>query len=69
MDDEQIAQRLRISRLELQREVWKLENYPSTRAVDNFIVRLRRHFEPDPRTPQIFISVRGFGYKYVPEDG
>jgi len=34
--------------------------------VDNFIMRLRRHFEPDPRQPQYFLSVRGAGYKFVP---
>ena len=57
-----------LSRQELQSEVWKLDNYPNTRMVDNFIVRLRRHFEPQPRNPRYFISVRGFGYKFVPDD-
>jgi DNA-binding response OmpR family regulator len=57
-----------LTRVELQRAVWKLENYPTTRAVDNFIVRLRRHFEPDPRAPRYFVSVRGFGYKFVPHE-
>ena len=57
-----------LSRQELQAEVWKLENYPNTRMVDNFIVRLRRYFEPDPREPKYFVSVRGFGYKFVPDE-
>jgi DNA-binding response OmpR family regulator len=57
-----------LSRQELQSEVWQLDNYPNTRMVDNFIVRLRRHFEPEPRDPRYFISVRGFGYKFVPDE-
>ncbi|WP_293250097.1 response regulator transcription factor [Nannocystis sp.] len=56
-----------LSRQELQERVWKLANYPNTRMVDNFIMRLRRHFEPDPAMPAHFVSVRGSGYKFVPE--
>ncbi len=55
-----------LSRQELQEQVWKLANYPNTRMVDNFIMRLRRHFEPDPSAPIYFVSVRGSGYKFVP---
>jgi len=55
-----------LSREELQQQVWKLQDYPSHRMVDNFIMRLRRHFEPDPRNPVVFLSVRGAGYKFVP---
>lgn len=55
-----------LSREELQREVWKLQDYPNRRMVDNFIMRLRRHFEPDPSEPRYFVSVRGAGYKFVP---
>lgn len=55
-----------ISREELLEQVWKLRNYPNTRTVDNFIVRLRRHFEPDPANPVHFVSVRGSGYRFVP---
>jgi DNA-binding response OmpR family regulator len=55
-----------LSREELQREVWKLQDYPNRRMVDNFIMRLRRHFEPDPAEPKFFVSVRGAGYKFVP---
>lgn len=54
-----------ISREELLEKVWKLRNYPNTRTVDNFIVRLRRHFERDAANPQYFVSVRGAGYKFV----
>jgi DNA-binding response OmpR family regulator len=56
-----------LSRQELQEQVWKLANYPNTRMVDNFIMRLRRHFEPDPAAPVHFVSVRGTGYKFVPD--
>lgn len=55
-----------LSRQELQAEVWKLENYPNSRMVDNFILRLRKHLEPDPKTPRFFVSVRGAGYKFMP---
>jgi DNA-binding response OmpR family regulator len=56
-----------LTRQELQERVWKLANYPNTRMVDNFIMRLRRHFEPDPANPAHFVAVRGSGYKFVPE--
>lgn len=55
-----------ISRDELLAEVWGLKNYPNTRTVDNFIVRLRRYFENDPKRPVHFLSVRGSGYKFIP---
>ncbi len=56
-----------LSRDELLERVWKLRNYPNTRTVDNFIVRLRRHFEPDPQSPRHFLSIRGSGYRFLPE--
>jgi DNA-binding response OmpR family regulator len=55
-----------LSRDTLLEEVWKLRNYSTARTVDNFISRLRRHFEPDPQEPRHFVSVRGAGYKFVP---
>ncbi|HEY8431908.1 MAG TPA: response regulator transcription factor [Sandaracinaceae bacterium] len=55
-----------LSRDELLEQVWKLRNSSSLRTVDNFISRLRRHFEIDPARPQHFLSVRGAGYKFVP---
>lgn len=55
-----------LSREELLEQVWKLRNYSSLRTVDNFISRLRRHFEADPSRPEHFLSVRGAGYKFVP---
>lgn len=57
-----------LDREELQEKVWKLQNYPNRRMVDNFIMRLRRHFEPDPKRPRYFVSVRGAGYKFVPPE-
>lgn len=56
-----------LPRQELLEEVWKLQNYPNTRTIDNFVMRLRRAFEVDPSDPQYFVSVRGVGYKFVPE--
>ncbi len=55
-----------LSRDHLLEEVWKLHNYSTARTVDNFISRLRKHFEDDPASPKHFVSVRGAGYKYVP---
>ncbi len=56
-----------VSRDELLQKVWKLRNYSQTRTVDNFLSRLRRHFEPDPKSPIHFLSVRGAGYKFLPD--
>ncbi len=56
-----------LNRQELQERVWKLDNYPNSRMVDNFILRLRKHFEPDAKEPRYFLAIRGAGYKFVPE--
>ena len=56
-----------LSREELMEKVWKLRNYAYTRTVDNFIARLRKHFEEDATDPKHFLSVRGAGYKFVPD--
>ena len=55
-----------LSRDHLLEEVWKLHNYSTARTVDNFVSRLRRHFEDDAAQPVHFLSVRGAGYKFVP---
>ena len=55
-----------LHRDELLEKVWKLAGYPNTRTVDNFIARLRRHFEANPKKPKHFLSVRGSGYKFEP---
>jgi two-component system OmpR family response regulator len=56
-----------LSREELLERVWKLRNAPNTRSVDNFIVRLRKYFEPLPDKPVHFLSHRGAGYRFVPD--
>jgi DNA-binding response OmpR family regulator len=56
-----------LTREELLERVWHLHNSPNTRSVDNFIVRLRKYFEPQPEKPMFFVSHRGAGYKFVPE--
>jgi DNA-binding response OmpR family regulator len=56
-----------ISREELLNEVWGYHNYPSTRTVDNHILRLRHKLEADPSNPRHFLTLHGAGYKFVPE--
>ncbi|MBI5507708.1 MAG: response regulator transcription factor [Deltaproteobacteria bacterium] len=56
-----------ISRAELLEQVWRFENAPDSRSVDNFIGRLRKHFEDDPAKPAYFVSVRGVGYQFFPD--
>jgi DNA-binding response OmpR family regulator len=55
-----------ISRDELLNEVWGYENYPSTRTVDNHILRLRQKLERDPSRPVHFRTMHGIGYKFLP---
>jgi DNA-binding response OmpR family regulator len=54
-----------LSRSELLDQVWGFDATPTTRTVDNFIVRLRQYFETDPAHPRHFISVRGMGYRFL----
>jgi DNA-binding response OmpR family regulator len=54
-----------VSREELLNEVWGYRNYPSTRTVDNHILRLRQKLEKDPSHPLHFKTVHGAGYKFV----
>ncbi len=54
-----------VSREELLNEVWGYRNYPSTRTVDNHILRLRQKLEKDPAHPLHFRTVHGAGYKFV----
>jgi DNA-binding response OmpR family regulator len=54
-----------ISRDELLNEVWGYQNYPSTRTVDNHILKLRQKLEKDPTNPVHFRTVHGMGYKFV----
>jgi two-component system alkaline phosphatase synthesis response regulator PhoP len=48
-------------------KVWGYEVFPSTRTIDNFIVRLRRRFERNPEAPEHFHTVRGVGYRFTQE--
>jgi DNA-binding response OmpR family regulator len=58
-----------LSRDELLNEVWGYQNYPSTRTVDNHILRLRQKLEPDSANPRFFLTIHGAGYKFVPGSG
>ena len=55
-----------ISREELLNQVWGYENYPSTRTVDNHVLRLRQKLESDPASPRYFLTMHGSGYKFMP---
>ena len=54
-----------VSRKAMLAEVWGLHEDTDTRAIDNFIVRLRRYIEEDPSSPRHLITVRGVGYRFV----
>jgi len=56
-----------VSRKTILEEVWDLHEDTDTRAIDNFIVRLRRYLEDAPENPRILLTVRGVGYKFVKE--
>jgi DNA-binding response OmpR family regulator len=54
-----------VSRKEILEQVWNLHEDTDTRAMDNFIVRLRRYIEGDPTKPRHLLTVRGLGYQFV----
>jgi two-component system alkaline phosphatase synthesis response regulator PhoP len=54
-----------VSRRTMLEEVWGLREDTDTRAIDNFIVRLRRYIEDDPTAPRHVLTVRGVGYRFV----
>jgi DNA-binding response OmpR family regulator len=58
-----------VLRKEILENVWDLKEDTDTRAIDNFIVRLRRYIEGDPTKPKHLLTVRGLGYQFVPEPG
>ena len=60
-----------VSRKRMLEEVWNLHEDTDTRAIDNFIVRLRRYIEDDPVHPRHVLTVRGVGYRFValPDQG
>jgi two-component system, OmpR family, alkaline phosphatase synthesis response regulator PhoP len=55
-----------VSRKQLLQEVWNLREDTDTRAIDNFIVRLRRYIEKEPAKPRYLLTVRGLGYRFTP---
>jgi DNA-binding response OmpR family regulator len=56
-----------VSRKAILEEVWNLPQDLDTRAIDNFVVRLRRYLEDRPAAPKYLQTVRGVGYRFVPE--
>jgi two-component system alkaline phosphatase synthesis response regulator PhoP len=56
-----------VSREDLLERVWGYDVFPSTRTVDNFILRLRKRFEHDPARPRHFLTVWGVGYRFLAE--
>ena len=54
-----------VSRKTILEDVWDLHEDTDTRAIDNFIVRLRRYLEDEPNNPKILQTVRGIGYRFV----
>jgi two-component system alkaline phosphatase synthesis response regulator PhoP len=56
-----------VSREDLLERVWGYDVFPSTRTVDNFILRLRKRFERDPANPRHFLTVWGVGYRFLTE--
>jgi len=57
-----------VSREDLLEKVWGYDVFPSTRTVDNFILRLRKRFERDPANPVHFLTVWGVGYRFMSGD-
>jgi two-component system alkaline phosphatase synthesis response regulator PhoP len=54
-----------VSRKSLLEDVWELQEDTDTRAIDNFIVRLRKYIEDEPSNPKHLLTVRGVGYRFV----
>ncbi len=55
-----------VSRKQILEDVWRVREDTDTRAIDNFIVRLRRYIEDDPANPTHLTTVRGIGYRFLP---
>jgi DNA-binding response OmpR family regulator len=54
-----------VSRKSILEEVWGVREDTDTRAIDHFIVRLRKHIEDEPSRPKHVLTVRGVGYRFV----
>lgn len=55
-----------LTRSDILEDVWGMDVSPTERTVDNFILRLRKLFEPEPERPRHILTVRGEGYRFVP---
>jgi DNA-binding response OmpR family regulator len=56
-----------VTREKLLNDVWGYQNYPTTRTVDNLVLRLRQKLEPDPADPINFQTMHGIGYRFEPQ--
>lgn len=54
-----------VPRKDILEQVWRVHEDTDTRAIDNFIVRLRRYIEDDPSEPKHLVTVRGIGYRFL----
>jgi DNA-binding response OmpR family regulator len=66
--DDYLAKPFHLQDEDLLERVWGYDVFPSTRTVDNFILRLRKRFERDPTQPRHFLTVWGVGYRFMSED-
>ena len=57
-----------VHRHDLLEKVWGFDITPTTRTVDNYILELRKKLEPDPSKPRYILTIRGAGYKFMPQD-
>lgn len=55
-----------ISRNQILDEVWGIDQFPTSRTIDNYILNFRKIFEEDAKNPALFHSIRGVGYKFTP---
>lgn len=53
-----------LNRADILENVWGMDSFPTSRTVDNYVLRLRKLFEPDPENPVHFTTVRGRGYRF-----
>lgn len=56
-----------LTRTEILENAWGMDRFPTERTVDNYVMRLRRLFEPEPDAPRYFLTLRGKGYRFVRE--
>jgi DNA-binding response OmpR family regulator len=54
-----------VSRKAILQDVWNLHEETDTRAIDSFVVRLRKYIEPKPSKPRYLLTIRGLGYQFV----